>query len=135
MTDNTTGGRIILDPGRGTEPGTVTLSEACQVGDLLGISSATWVRANATVTAIQARAVALRAGASGDIIPVSANPVVGGLSGMTVGGVVYASMSAGQSTQTAPTSTSSAQTIIGIALSATDVMFFINSRADSVSTS
>ncbi|GAH86636.1 unnamed protein product, partial [marine sediment metagenome] len=37
----------------------------------------------------------------------------------------------GQITQTAPSTSGDANTIIGIALSATEVMFFLNSRADS----
>ena len=82
-------GRKILDSGRGTQPGEVTLAEACKLGDVLGYSSG-WKRALATTgSVIQGRVVALKKGASGDVIPVSANPVVGGYTGATPGGYVY----------------------------------------------
>jgi len=127
-------GRKILDSGRGTEPQTVTLAEACKVGDVLGYSSG-WKRALATVgTAIQGRVVALRDGASGEEVPVSANPVVGGYTGATAGNYVYVAEGTdyGKITETAPTTTGDCNVIIGVALSATKVMFFLNSRADSV---
>ena len=126
-------GRNILDAGRGTEPQEVTLAEACQVGDVLGYSSG-WKRALATTgSVIQGRLIALRKGASGERVPVSANPVVGGYSGATPGGYVYAAEGTdnGKITQTAPSTSGDANTIIGIALTATEVMFFLNSRADS----
>ncbi len=127
-------GRKILDSGRGTEPQTVTLAEACKAGDVLGYSSG-WKRALATVgTAIQGRVVALRDGASGEEVPVSANPVVGGYTGATAGSYVYVAEGTdyGKITETAPTTTGDCNVIIGVALSETKVMFFLNSRADSV---
>ncbi len=126
-------GRDTLDSGRGTQPGEVTLAEACKAGDVLGYSSG-WKRALATVgTVIQGRVVALRGGASGEKVGVSANPAIGGYSGATPGGYVYVAEGTdyGQVTQTAPTTSGDCNTIIGVALSATEVMFFLNSRADS----
>ena len=126
-------GRTTLDSGRGTQPGKVTLAEACKAGDVLGYSSG-WKRALATVgTAIQGRVVALRGGASGEEVAVSANPVIGGYSGATLGGYVYVAegTSNGEVTETAPSTSGDCNTIIGIALSTTSVMFFLNSRADS----
>ena len=126
-------GRIILDSGRGTEPGKVTLAEDCKSGDVLGYSSG-WKRALATTgSVIQGRVVALADGKNGEEIPVSANPVVGDYSGATLGGFVYVDEGSnnGQITQTAPSTTGDANTIIGIALSATTVLFFLNSRPDS----
>ncbi len=60
--------------------------------------------------------------------------VVTGYTGATPGGYVYVDEGAnyGQATQTAPSTTGDANTIIGIALSATDILFFLNSRADGV---
>ena len=94
-------GRKILDSGRGTQPGEVTLAEACKLGDVLGYSSG-WKRALATT-------------------------------GATPGGYVYVAEGTdnGEITQTAPSTSGDADTISGIALSATEVMFFLNSRADS----
>ena len=126
-------GRVVLDAGRGTEPEKVTLAEDCKCGDVLGYSSG-WKRALATTgSAMQGRLVALVGGKSGEEVPVSANPVVGGYSGATPSGYVYVAEGSdnGQITQTAPSTTGDANTIIGMALSATKVMFFLNSRADS----
>ena len=126
-------GRIVLDSGRGTEPGKATLAEDCKCGDVLGYSSG-WKRALATTgSVIQGRTVALVDGKSGEEIPVSASPVIGGYSGATAGGYAYVAEGTdnGKITQTAPSTSGDASTIIGIALSATDVMFFLNSRADS----
>ena len=126
-------GRDILDSGRGTEPGKVTLAEDCKSGDVLGYSSG-WKRALATTgSVIQGRLVALADGKNGVEVPVSATPVVGGYSGATPGGYVYVAEGSnnGQITQTAPSTSGDANTIIGVALTATSVMFFLNSRADS----
>jgi len=126
-------GRIILDSGRGTEPGKITLAEGCNCGDVLGYSSG-WKRALATTgSVIQGRLVALTDGKNGEEVPVSANPVISGYSGATPGGYVYVAEGSnnGQITQTAPSTSGDANTITGIALSATKVMFFLNSRPDS----
>jgi len=126
-------GRTVIDSGRGVEPGKVTLAEDCKRGDVLGYSSG-WKRALATTgSVIQGRLVALADGVSGGEVPVSACPVIGGYTGATPGGYVYVDESTnyGRITQTAPSTSGGANTIIGIALSATEVMFFLNSRADS----
>ncbi|MBI2836137.1 MAG: hypothetical protein HYX85_00385 [Chloroflexi bacterium] len=126
-------GRIILDSGRGTEPEKVTLAEDCSFGDILGYSSG-WKRALATVgSVVQGRLVALASGKNGGEVPVSANPVIGGYSGATVGGYVYVDEGTnnGRITQTAPSTSGDANTVIGLALSATEVMFFLNGRPDS----
>lgn len=126
-------GRVVLDSGRGTEPEKVTLAEDCERGDVLGYDSG-WKRALATTgSVIQGRLVALAGGKSGEEVPVSANPVIGGYSEATPGGYVYVAEGSdnGQITQTAPSTSGDADTIIGIALSATEVMFFLNSRVDS----
>ncbi len=126
-------GRTILDSGRGTQPCTVTLAEACQAGDVLGYSSG-WKKALGTTGGvIQGRVVALTGGAIGDLVQVSANPAVGGYTGATPGGYVYVAEGTdnGQVTQTAPSTSGDANTIIGVALSATELLFFLNSRADS----
>jgi len=126
-------GRVVLDSGRGTEPEKVTLAEDCKCGDVLGYSSG-WKRALATTGAvIQGRLVALADGKSGEEVPVSANPVVGGYSGATSGGYAYVAEGSdnGKITQTAPSTSGDANTVIGVALSATKVLFFLNSRPDS----
>lgn len=126
-------GRVVVDSGRGTEPGKVTLADNVKCGDVLDYSSG-WKRALATAgSVIQGRLVAMADGKSGEVVPASASPVIGGYSGATPGGYVYVAEGSdnGQVTQTAPSISSDANTIIGVALSATEVMFFLNSRADS----
>lgn len=126
--------RKIENSNVGPEAPTVTLAEACTRGDVLGYSSG-WKLALATVgTAIQGRLVALADGAIGDVIPVSPCPVVSGYTGATPGGYAYVAEStdSGEITQTAPDTSGDCNTIIGIALSATKVLFFLNSRADSL---
>src|SRR4030042_1254202 len=130
--------RQILNSGVGPEAPTVTRAEACVRGDVLGYSSG-WKLALATVgTAIQGRLVALADGAIGDVIPVSPRAVVGGYTGAAPGGYVYVNegvspLGKGEITQTAPSTTGDCNTIIGIALSDTEVLFFLNSRVDSLS--
>ena len=118
----------------GPEAPTVTLAEDGIVrGDILGYSSG-WKRALATAgSVIQGRLVALADGGNGDVIPVAHVAVVGGYSGATAGNPVYVDESTnnGMVTQTAPSTSGDANTIIGIALSATEILFFLNSRADS----
>jgi len=132
-TDNTTGGRLILDSGT-PYPRRIDIVEACEVGDVLGYSSG-WKRALATTaTAIQGRFVALEAGQSGASVAVSMNPVVGGYASATPGSYVYVAEATlyGETTQTAPLTTGDCNTIIGVALSATEVQFFLNARVDAV---
>lgn len=126
-------GRSIKDSGRGTQPEKVTLAEACLRGDVLGYDSG-WKRALATTgSVIQGRLVALADGEIGQEVPVSANPVVEGYSDATPGGYVYVAEGSdnGKITQTVPTDGGDATTIIGIAIAATKVLFFLNSRVDS----
>jgi hypothetical protein len=129
------------DPAKGRQvqwsPGpaapTVTLAAACKEGDILGYSSG-WKPALATVSSvIQGRLIALKGGASADVVPVSHTAVVKGYSGATPGNPVYVAegSSSGQVTETAPTTSGDANTIIGIALAADTILFFLNSRADS----
>ena len=114
---------------------TLKAAESCVKGDVLGYSSG-WLRALATVgTAIQGRFVALEDGAAAATIRVSPCPVVSGYTGATEGNYVYVAegTSDGEITETAPSTTNDANTIIGIVLTATTVQFCLNSRADSLS--
>jgi hypothetical protein len=125
--------RIVIDSGRGTNPGKVVLAEACVAGDVLGYSSG-WKRALATVgSVIQARLVALKGGAAGEEIPVSPHPVVSGYSGATAGNPIYTAEGTanGQVTETEPTTTNDANTVLGYSLNATTIQFNIG-RADSL---
>jgi hypothetical protein len=113
----------------------VTLAGAVVRGDVIGYSTG-WKKALATVSGvIQGRFIALSDGAIGDVIPVSGRCTVGGYLDATPGGPVYVAegTSNGQVTQTLPNTTNDATTVIGIALSATEIYFFLNSRADSLS--
>lgn len=119
LTDNTTGGRTIL---QGIAPAHITLAEGCEVGDMLGYSSG-WKRALATTpNQIDPRLIAGQSGKTGDVIIAYAIAVIGGLTGMTAGGSVYLAEAAlkGEVTETAPTDTGDMNAPIGISLSATD---------------
>ena len=125
-------GRSIVSSGVGPQAPTVSMAEACKRGDVLGYSSG-WKRALATVgTAIQGRVIALADCESGKECPVSPRAVVSGYSGATPGASIYVAEGTdyGKVTETAPSTSGDATTITGIALSATTVMFILNSRAD-----
>ncbi len=123
LTDNTTGGRTIKE---GILPVKVTLSDTCEVGDLLGASGATWVRALATTpNQIHARLVAGERGISGDIITAYAAAIVYHADfGATVAGLVYPAESTlkGETSQTAASTTGDINAPYGIAISATDLL-------------
>lgn len=111
---------------------TVTVEQDVKAGDVLGYSSG-WVKAIASgETVIQGRLVAVADAPADGQCPVSHVALVEGYSGATAGGYVYVSTSAaGSVTQTAPSSAGDADTIIGIALTETTILFFLNSRPDS----
>jgi len=124
--------QILWSPG--PQAPTVTLAAAVKRGDVLGYSTG-WKKALATTgSVVQGRLIALADGAIGDVIPVSHVAVVGGYSGATPGNPVYVDegSNSGMITQTIPDTTGDATTVIGLALSASVVLFFLNSRADSV---
>jgi hypothetical protein len=132
FSDPAKGRSVIQSPG--PEAPYVTVAEAVKEGDILGYSSG-WKRALATAaSAIQGRLVALKDTASGGKCPVATHCTVTGYTGATPGSYVYVDEGTnyGQVTQTAPSTTNDANTIIGIALSATDILFFLNSRVDSL---
>jgi len=130
--DPAKGRSVIVSPGPAAA--VVTVAEAVKEGDILGYSSG-WKRALATTgTAIQGRFVALKDTPSGGQCPVATHCVVTGYTGATPGTFVYVAegTSNGQVTQTAPTTSGDCNVIIGVALSATEIQFFLNSRADGV---
>jgi hypothetical protein len=129
--DASDGSRIIL---QGIAPSKITLADSCKPGDVLGYSSG-WKRALATVSSVvQGRLVAGALGASGDVITAYRAAVVSGVSGATAGNPIYVAEGSdnGQTTETAPNTTNDADTVIGIALTATEVFLFPGTRADSL---
>jgi len=121
LTDNTTGGRILL---QGICPARIAISDTVEVGDLLGISSSTWVRALATTGGVvHARMVAGQSGVSGDTIIAYPFAVVGGVTGGVIGAAVYNAEAAlkGEYTATAPDTTGDVNAPIGISLTATEM--------------
>jgi hypothetical protein len=118
----------------GPEAPSVTVAVAVKRGDILGYSSG-WKKAIATTAGvIQGRLIALADAAANSKCPVAHVAVVGGYSGATPGGYVYVNEGSGNdgtATQAAPSTSGDANTIIGIALSATEILFFLNARADS----
>ena len=116
----------------------VSLSEACQVGDVLGLDSNNlWVRALATTgTVVQGKKVALEGGIIGESIDASQNPVVVGYSGATPGAFVYVAEGTnhGEVTETKPTDSGDADTVVGVVLTASVVAFFLGARPESLVT-
>lgn len=122
---------------RAATPEKVQLAEACKVGDVLGNDDSTWKRALATTGSVnQGKRVALEEGASGDIIETSENAVVVGFSGGTPGAFIYVAEGSdnGKITETKPTDTGDADTIVGVVLAASVVVFFFGSRPASLAT-
>ena len=114
---------------------TLKAAESCVAGDALGYNSG-WMRALATAgTAIDTELIALEASSGGDEIEVCATAVIGGFTGGTVGGSVYQAegTSSGEYTETAPSTTNDVNTIIGVIISATDILVWPGNRAPSLS--
>lgn len=91
FTDNTTGGRVILE---GILPVTVVLTDACEVGDLIGYEGVTdneWQRADANGKALAQLIAAERCETSGDTIKCYKMAVVDGFTDATTGDMVYLS--------------------------------------------
>ncbi len=125
---------IVISTGLQSSPFRVTLASDVVTGDILGISSNTWVLAFGNQSGvIQGDVVALENGTSGDLCNVSRCPTISGrYSGGTAGGYVYVSeATSGEVETTAPDTGSDADTIIGIVLDATTIKFFLQSRVDS----
>ena len=112
--DDTTGGRVIE---YGIGPVEVALSAAVECGDLLGVSSSTWVRADANAE-IYAELVAGIAGASGDVITAYRIARVSGVTGGTKGAALYLSDTVGESSESAGT----VKQIVGVVLTATSIL-------------
>lgn len=114
--DHTTGGRTII---QGLCPVQISLSEAVEVGDLIGVSANTWKRADANAD-IFAELVAGHAGASGDTITAYRLAVVGNVSGATKGNKIFLSNTAGENSETA----GAIAQVVGVALTATEILLF-----------
>lgn len=114
--DSTAGGRVI-EQGWGRVE--ITLSAACEVGDLLGQSANTWVKAdmNSTIK-VYAELIAGTAGASGAVITAYKSAVVSGVTGATVGKPVFAVNNAGETGETPGTAFQQ----VGYALSTTQIL-------------
>ncbi len=123
----------------GESPAVVKLASLCYKGDCLGFSGG-WKQALATAPAanvIQMRCVAVEDGAIGqEIVAYFGDVDIGGdrFSGATVGGAIYVEegTTAGKYTQTAPSTTADATTIVGYATSATRLHLHGNMNKDSV---
>ncbi len=117
------GRSVIVSPGPAAP--TVTLAGTVSEGDVIGYSSG-WKRALGTAgSVISPQLIALKAGVSGDVIPVSPVAVVTGYTGGTPGGLIYAAegSDAGKVTDIIPTHAGDVLTVIGILLNATTISF------------
>jgi len=118
LTDVTDGSRVIAE---GIAPCQVALSAAALPGDLLGKSGSTWVLADGN-NSVYAELVAGQKGASGDTITAFRIARVSALSGAAIGDPVYLSDTAGGYSASAGT----VGQIVGVAISATEVLLFPN---------
>ena len=107
----------------------VLLSGTVKVGDPIGKSGATFVRALATVgTAIQAKFIALSDGVSGDKIGVALTAEIAGFTLGTIGGLVYVDegATAGRWTETVPTTSGDTETPQGVITAADAIIVSID---------
>ena len=112
----------------------ITLADNVREGDLIGYNSG-WVRAFAQVSStVAARFIAMKRGVSGDVIEITPAAIVTDFTLNTIGGAIYLSEDApnGKYTQTAPTTTNDIDTIIGYAISETEIYVNPTMRADSL---
>ena len=122
----------------GSNMASITVSGAVSKGDALGVSSGEFARALATVSSVvQMRCVAAKDGIDGETIDAYFGPtIISGarFSGATAGGAVYVAegTSNGKYTQTAPSTTGDANTIVGYALSPTIFVLIPNFNTDTV---
>ena len=115
-------------------PITLKAASPCIAGDALGYSSG-WMLALATTgTAIAAELIACEKGVGGDVIEACREAVIGGFSGGTVGGAVYQAegTASGEYTETAPSTGGDCNTIIGVIISATEILVWPGNRAPTV---
>ena len=104
----------------------ITAGAAIAVGQLIGIDSAGLaVLADANTTPIPARGFAVSGGAIGARITYCRAGRVEGFTGLTIGGTVWASGTAGGVTQTRPAATGDIVQAVGVAVSATAIDFWI----------
>lgn len=98
FTDDTTGGRVILEA---SSPVHVTLAANVMAGDLLGYNSG-WVKADANGT-YMAVLIAGAIGTSGEAITAYRSARIGGITSGTAGNKIYLSDTAGQYSSSAGT--------------------------------
>ena len=117
----------LFPTGIAPETRTLTASEALSAGDLVNIwnsSGPKMRKADATVAGKEAHGFVLAAvtsGATGTVYP--EENVLSGLSGLTPGATQFLSVTAGGRTETAPTGSGNVAQVIGVALSATEILF------------
>ena len=129
--DSQTDGKIIFGKGEAT----IELAGTVVVGDALGYSDG-WKRALATAgSVIQLRCAAGEDGVSGQKITAYFDVCLmeGRITGATDGGALYVAegTDSGQYIQTAPSTSSDANTIVGYMLTATLAAITPNNNADS----
>ena len=109
----------------------MTTSEAVSQGDLLGIDSNGYVFPVDSDDGEQGRLVAGSGGASGATIQCYWMAVIDGFTGGTEAAAIYPSTTAGSYTETADTTGSDTNTIVGYVMTETMIMVMPGVRADS----
>lgn len=117
----------LLPSGTGPTNASIEASESLAAGDLVNIwndSGDVKVRkADADSAGKQAHGYVLEGYSSSDMADVYFEGTITGLTGLTAGGFVWLSTTAGEVTQTPPTGAGVLSQIVGVAISATEVDF------------
>lgn len=117
----------MMPAGVGAETRVIVASEALAAGDLVNIHSSTGAKvrkADATTAGKEAHGFVLASVASaGNATVYPEENVISGLTGLTPGTRMFLSATAGLNTATAPATTGQVVQDIGVALSATEILF------------
>lgn len=118
----------LMPAGLGAETRVIQASEALNAGDLVNIHNVAGNprirKADATVAGKEAHGFVLAAvgsGANGTVYP--EENVLSGLAGLTPGARQFLHTTAGARTEVAPSAAGNVAQVIGVALSATEIMF------------
>lgn len=117
----------MMPAGVGAETRVIVASEALAAGDLVNIHSSTGAKvrkADATTAGKEAHGFVLASVASaGNATVYPEENVISGLTGLTPGTRMFLAATAGLNTATAPSATGQVVQDIGVALSATEILF------------
>ena len=119
----------MMPTGAGPDATTITTSEALSAGDFVNLHNSTGIKArkaDATTSGKEAHGYVLSAVGSGASATVYFDGVNTAVTGRTVGARQFLGTTAGLPVETAPSATGNMAQILGVALSATSILFRAN---------